>query len=292
MIKIQQLFIFGYAYTNNLPRLISSNLIGDNTLTCGNNVVNVPINTFEYGQFNFVFKIECNENITWSVNGSVLILSKEDLDNKLCSDVGTQKLVLTNSQQSTFSSPDIDSMKNNLASIYSINASRVNITQRPNDEYENINGELIFSISSNSYDPTEEQHSSIIYNFTQSFQNEDPKLKQLFANTTLNKNDFAINTLTFNETVGKKSGCFMKDDSGNLLSLLLGNVDNCTPNSSLIDDNSSQSMTLAPIIIGVVIGIFASILLTIAILMIIPGTRNAIFPRLKIRESIKKKIEE
>jgi len=72
------------------------------------------------------------------------------------------------------------------------------------------------------------------------------------------------------------------------------NIDSMTTTSSQtnpINSNDSQGvgLTSTTLIIGVAIGIFASAIITVVILMIIPGTRNAIFVSQNIRNEIKER---
>jgi len=111
--------------------------------------------------------------------------------------------------------------------------------------------------------------------------------------------------LTFNETVGTTPGCYVKDPDSSLLNfLVIGNNLQCTSSNTpvqngtgntpqnLTNNNGSESNFLATLIIAVVIGVFSTLVIVVAILMIIPGTRNAIFPRSKTRNRIKKRIKD
>jgi len=91
----------GYANTQEYS-LYSNNSIGDDTFKCGNNTVDINISYFIYGQYNFQSIVQCNENIVWSINGSVLTLSQNDLLSRLCSNTLYQKFLLTVSQTPSF----------------------------------------------------------------------------------------------------------------------------------------------------------------------------------------------
>jgi len=302
------LFFLGYASTNTYPT--ASNLIGDNTFLCGTQKMDIPITIFEFGQFNFKIKIICNDNITWSINGSLLILTADQILSRKCSQIDNQKLSLSFPQLTSFNNTQILNLRQNLAALSSIDISRVNVTQRPNDENKIKNGELVISIAkANGTDETE--HSSVLYNFVSNY-SDTQTLKNFLSNASINANDVNINTLTFNETVGTTKGCTLPPVGG-LFTLLVGSLSNCTPttntptntlttntintttstSTSTSGGSSSQaqdfSTTILPLIIGITCGVIVSVIITVAIIMIIPGTRKAIFPTQKIRSSIKKK---
>jgi len=219
-----------------------------------------------------------------------------------------KNFVFTTPGISTFSNSQIQALQNNLITLSNVDPSRVNVTQRPNTDYQNSDGEIIVSISKSSAE-NEQQHSTIVQQFFQNYTNNLSNYRSnFFSNTGINGNEVQLKTLTFNETVGTKTGCY---DTAGLL-LLLGNVQTCTPNNQYGSvtsqsgsvtsqsgtanyQNSDQTLgssSYIPIAIGVVIGIFSSVIIVVAILMIIPGTRYAIFPKLKVRNQIKQKIKE
>jgi len=255
----------GYANTKSYETF-PSNSIGDNTFKCGNNIINIPISAFQYGQFNFVYKVECNENITWSINGSVLILSQGDLMSRMCNTQSYQKFMLIDPSQYSFSTSQIETILLNFAQIANINPSRINITQRPNEINQIKDGELIFSITNST--GTEPAHSTVIYNFSK-----NKNLKALFANTNINFDEVTMEILTFNETVGTKSGCFMKGINGNS-SLVLGNIVNCYTSST---SNQPIFSDISPVLIGVVVGIVSTIIIISVILLLIPRIRAGLF---------------
>jgi len=128
----------------------------------------------------------------------------------------------------------------------------------------------------------------LIYNISQSFQNYT-KLTNFLSSANIIGDGAKIKTLTFNETVGTVTGCYMKNADGKLTSLILGSTTSCIHNDSIttsLKDDVSSSLA-----IGVAIGVLSSVVIVIAILMIIPGTRNAIFPKRAIRKDIKKRTE-
>jgi len=289
----------GYANTNPLSLKFLNNSVGNNIFICGRNNLSIPIQYFLPGQYNFVAKVQCNENITWSLNGSVLELSRADLLSKPCSSISAQKFVIQVPEISTFSESEKDTLKSKIAEISNINLDRVNVTDRPNEEYKNKDGELIISIDKTS--SSEAEHSDVLYSFTQLFSNSST-LKNFLNDANILAKDARLKTLTFNETVGTIKGCFKEDNSG-LVILALGSNDDCYKNpqitsTSITDTNTGNTDTgattspnkidntpetsLVPVYIAVVVGIFGSIILMTIILMIIPGTRNAIFKKQNI----------
>jgi len=156
------------------------------------------------------------------------------------------------------------------------------------------------------------------------YSQDQTKLASVFSGTNISSDDIKLNTLTFNETVGTQSGCYVKDPVTSFFSLLIGNDVECTsssntatsnnnpqtttdslstttapastnssnPAQNLNNNNSNTGTSLTEIFIGVGVGIFASIVIMGAILVIIPGTRHAIFPTQKIREDIKKRLND
>jgi len=213
-----------------------------------------------------------------------------------CSDVDTQKFVITVPQISSFTASQTEALQANLAAAANVDPSRLNITQRPNDQNQNKDGDIIVSISKASDLQTEEEHSSIIYNLTQTF-NSGNALKNFLSNSNINATSPTIKTLTFNETVGTTKGCYAPSPQG-VSTLLFGSNVVCytvTYNGTmkeLISQDSNDNggvNPLTPVIIGVVIGVAASIILVVALLMAIPGTRRAIFPSMKVRDKILRK---
>jgi len=215
-----------------------------------------------------------------------------------------QKFVLSVPQISTFSDSQQNSLTETLANQFSIDITRINITQPPNDEYVNKNGQLIFSIS-NSNDTSDAEPASLVYNITQIF-SDKTALKNFFSSANITPVDVLLNTLTFNESVGTAKGCYAQDGSG-LFNLLINSNVNCYPSSpngttynnissyytnSPNNDETSAISVSTGIIIAVVVAIFSSVVILFAILMIIPGTRYAIFPKLKIRHQIKERINQ
>jgi len=225
------------------------------------------------------------------MNGSVLSLSKQDLASRTCSSVDHQKFILSISQIPNFSSEQLTTLQQNIATVYNISVSRVNITQRPNSQNQNTDGQIIISILK-SNDSTELQHSAIVYNFTQMVTQDPSKFSTFLMNTNISSTSVKLNTLTFNETVGTQPGCFKKDPTNLSAELLLGLDADCSPPSSSSNPISQidQTSVTTQIFIGVIIGVLSSIVITVAILIIIPGTRNAIFPFASINKDKKKPI--
>jgi len=206
------------------------------------------------------------------------MLSNSDLNSRLCSNVEYQKFILTLIQNPSLSQDQMDILLQNFANLYDIEASSVNITQRPNAGNINQDSDLIFSIGSG----TGTDPSSIIYNFTQLMNQNPSKLSALFTNTNINTKigtsyNVQYKPLTFNETVGTTQGCFKKSDSSTL-NLFIGTSEDCSPVTS---DSSELTDSITPTIIAAAIGVGVSIIIIIALLLIIPGTRNAIFKKSK-----------
>jgi len=252
---------------------------------------------------NIIFKQKsfCNENISWALNGSVLVLTSDEVSDRLCSFVELQKFVLTIPQTSTISDSQQNALIAALSNNFSIDPSRINVTQPPNTELVNKNGQLIFSLSS-SNDTSEAETSSLIFNITQMFSN-STVLKNFLSSTSINTPGVVIKTLTFNETVGTLNGCYATDGGGGL-SLLLDVTDVTCANNKNTDINSGSSSYSGPsdssvssssisvsTIVAVVVAIFSSVVIVVVIFMIIPGTRYAIFPKLKVRHQIKQRIK-
>jgi len=248
-------------------------------------------------------KLYATKNLTWSINGSVLSLSADDVSQRQCNNSDVQKFVVSVPQVSTFSATDLNALQQNLAALSNIDPSRINITQRPNDENQNKDGEIIVSISkSNGTGP---EHSAVIYNLSQSFNQNQTNLQNVFSGTNINSNQVKINTLTFNETVGTTSGCFKSQDPSSLGLLFLGNQIDCTPivsnnnlktnqTQSLINNNSdnTNSIPISTMIIIVGIGMIVTVIIVVVILMALPGTRHIIFPSQKIRGNLKRGTQE
>jgi len=163
----------------------------------------------------------------------------------------------------------------NFANSLNIDESRINITQRPNEENKNREGELIISISKTT--GTEMEHASAIYEISHILEDK-PKVDGLFLNTNINPAGAKSKILTFNETVGTTPGCFIKDSSASIGALFIGKNDQCNPLSSNNIVGDSPMSNLSMLIIGVVIGVIASVVIVAAILISIPGTRKIIFP--------------
>jgi len=185
-------------------------------------------------------------------------------------------MVITTPQISQFSPSLTASLRTSLSQIYSINISRINITQKPNDEYQNVDGELILSISQST--GTEPEHSAIIYNLTQEFQNTD-KLNNYLAGSNLTVKTPSIKTLTFNETVGSVTGCYK--NQGSSLALLFGTIDSCIKNQGSSSNNIGTASPTVGIVVGVVIAVIASVVIMSGIAMLIPSVRKKIFVAVK-----------
>jgi len=218
----------------------------------------------------------------------VLTLSQNDLLSRLCSNTLYQKFLLTVSQTPSFTDSQLYNLQLNIAMYYNLDTSRVNITQRQTNA--NTDGEIVVSISkSNGTGP---EHSSIVYNFTQLMNQNISKLLDFLSNTNINNNSVKLNTLTFNETVGTSQGCYVKDPSS-IENLFIGPNTQCYSSQTTNSTNSQNPISQNPIndspnpeinvittiTIGVVIGMVAAIILVIGILMLIPGTRRAIFAK-------------
>jgi len=257
--------------------LYDLNVVGDNTLLCGTQQLNVPIEDFVYGQINFAFKINCNSNLTWSVNGSILQVPFSEYSNLKCNNIQEQKITITLNTIDGISQDNIDNLSKNIANIYQVNISRVNITTRDNEEI-NQNDELIVSFS-NASDSSEISHSSLVYNFSNLDQSQ---LLSTLQSSGISTNDVKVSALTFNESVGTERGCTQQDNNG-VFSLYFGDLNNCIQNGS----NSIPITTT--ISIAVVIGAFSVIIIMVGILMAIPATRNAIFPTKKVRSILQAK---
>jgi len=303
------IIFLGYANTYEYAAF-TSDVVGDNTLLCGTTVTNITINAFQYGQYNFQIRLICNSNLTWSINGSVLILTSEQISQRLCSSIDLQKFVITASQVSTFSDSQQQLLQSHLAALADIDPSRINVTQSPNDQLQNIDGQLIVTIS-NPTDINEDSSAQVLYNFSQTFNPNTNYLQNFLSNSSIDANGVTVNYLTYNETVGTTKGCYMKQSDGTLLTLLLGSNSPCTPtntaptpsNTASTSPNITNSQTLnpilqppasqslIPIIIAAVLAVFGSVILIMVIMMAIPGVRRAVFPKEKIRRTIKKRIE-
>jgi len=276
-------FIYlGYANTKPFGNF-SYQTIGDNTFKCGNNTIILPISYFVYGQFNFIIKIECNDNIIWSINGSVLTLSIDELNSKLCSNVDYQKVVLTALQTPSFSSAQLDNLKQNFVTVLNISSSRVNITQRPNDENINTDGDIVVSVLKGN--GTEPEHSSIIYNFTSMISQNTSTISEFITNTNLSQASLKLTTLTFNETVGTNQGCFKTDPQTLLVNLYVNPNIDCSPKTSSPlseTNNPSDYVTTTIIIVG--IGVATTLIIVIVIILVVPVIKNSIFPNAKNRQ--------
>jgi len=200
-------------------------------------------------------------------------LSIDDLNSRLCNNVDFQKVTFTTPGIYSYSISQLNTVKNNFISLLSVDSQRVFINQSTNSENQSEDGEIILSVSKSS--GTEPEHSSIIYNFTQLWNNPTTKLS-LFSNSSINGDETSVETLTFNETVGTKPGCYVTNSSG--ISLLIGNSVSCSLEVKTNPQNSNGDM-IVPIIISVAIGALASIVIVIVISLLIPGIRRAIFPK-------------
>jgi len=179
-----------------------------------------------------------------------------------CNNVDYQKVKITISQYSSCTDDQLERLRYNFATKYKINGSRIGITQI----IRRIDSEIDLVVAILKSNGIEMQHSSIIYNFAQSVnQNRSNLLEFLVATNISSDIVLQIKPLTFNETVGTTIGCF------NTVKSLL-EFGNCTSNN-IIPDSADKY----PIIIAIILGVLAFFIITGSIMSIIPKTRNCIF---------------
>jgi len=282
-------YILYLGYANTALQSFNINEIGDNYFKCGSNFQSPDFIIQEYGQYNFQLKIVCNDSFVWSLNGSILTIDFKNFKDKTCRSIDRQTITFDTPGIPSFSDTQLNQFLYNLQILLNVNSSRLNITQRNIDIGSN-EGELIVSIAkSNGSEP---EHSEVAYNFS-SYKPSD--IQKLFQNSTINVNKVGVKVLSYNESVAVDSGCFAKDDT-NLLQLTYIDAKQCIVTSNSKDTTeqstvaSNESWTTILLIIVVIIVVLAIIFAILA--MAIPSIRSRIFPRVRIRNGIKKKLEE
>jgi len=254
---------------------------------CGDKIIDSNIEFQGNGQYNFVLSVICKQSLTWVLNGSTLTYNPSDQQIQTCASIGFQKSIIS---ISTLNPTNISlsqqlSLQSGFSSYFSnVEPGRINVTVNSNDD--NTSHNILLTIFNNGTIPS----SSLVYNLTKTFQEDSSPITRIIVNSNITYSSISHTTLTFNETVGTKRGCYNEDEIGSdTFSVIFGN-NNCSK-LLLSTDQSSEKTAILVVLVIVCCIIFLAIFATAAIIFVKP-LRQKVFPHEKKRDEreSKKKI--
>jgi len=183
------------------------------------------------------------------MNGSILEISSNDYKDRLCQNIDFQTIAIFSTSFHYISDEKIKQLVQEFSKLMNINPLRVNIISRSSDEWVSQYGEIIISIMKSN--GSEKEHSSVIYEFAKY---SDSMFINFLKSADIEVDDIKVKVLTYNETIGTKTGCYQ---NGKLV--FTTKLEQC---EDTIDDDLDRSIliTLSVIISLVVITLIITII--------------------------------